>query len=126
MVQEEAADPLQIKEERAGEEVDESAAVLPAVKSEDEGENRETTEPLSSTSVERVKTLAVDDCGTSQQPIAFVQLLSSNCSDSDTEDSEEWEESAGSFNALKSCDNAPPTPPGTSKFFERRRPHAVH
>ena len=64
---------------------------LVAVKSEDDGEE---TEPLPSTSTEHMKTQAdVEDCGTSQ-PTSDDQLLSSShCSQSDTEDSDEWEES---------------------------------
>ena len=71
---------------------------LLAVKSEGD-ENRE-TEPVASTSTEHMKTQAdVEDCGTSQ-PTSDEQLLSSHCSESDTEDSDEWEETRGDQSAL--------------------------
>ena len=44
------------------------------------------TDPPASTSYARI-----EDCETSQ-PTSDAQLLSSHCSESDTEDSDEWEE----------------------------------
>ena len=61
-----------------------------AVKSEDDGE-----EPVARTLTDHMKTQA-EDCGTSQ-PASNDVLLSSHCSESDTEDSDEWEEKREEF-----------------------------
>ena len=61
-----------------------------AVKSEDDGE-----ESVARTLTEHMKTQA-EDCGTSQ-PASNDVLLSSHCSESDTEDSDEWEEKREEF-----------------------------
>ena len=62
-----------------------------AVKSEDDGE-----EPVARTLTDHMKTQA-EDCGTSQ-PASNDVLLSSHCSESDTEDSDEWEEKREDLN----------------------------
>ena len=62
-----------------------------AVKSEDDGE-----EPVARTLTDHMKTQA-EDCGTSQ-PASNNVLLSSHCSESDTEDSDEWEEKREDLN----------------------------
>ena len=91
-IKEEQEELLQRAQEAGG-----STLTLLAVKSEDE--NRE-TEPVAGTSTEHMKTQAdVEDCGTSQ-PTSDEQLLSSHCSESDTEDSDEWEETRGDQSAL--------------------------
>ena len=106
----EEPEPPHIKEEheellQRPEEPDGSTLTLPAVKSEDDDESRD-TEPLASTSTDHMKTQAdVEDCGTSQ-PTSDDQLLSLHCSESDTEDSDEWEDSRRdqpALNTLKPC-----------------------
>ena len=95
---EEEQQPPQIKEEQE-EEAGGSTLTLLAVKSEGDDENRETA-PVASTSTEHMKTQAdVEDCGTSQ-PTSDDHLLSSHCSESETEDSDEWEETRGDQSAL--------------------------
>ena len=106
LVQEEPQPP-QIKEEQEEllERPEKAAGLtltLLAVKSEDDGE----TEPVASTSTEHMKTQAdVEDCGTSQPP-SDDQLLSSHCSESDTEDSDEWEEKREDLNLKPKKTNA--------------------
>ena len=104
LVQEEPQPP-QIKEEQEEllerpEETGGSTLTLLSVKSEGDDENRE-TKPVANTSTEHMKTQAdVEDCGTSQ-PTSDDQLLSSHCSESDTEDSDEWDVSRENQSALK-------------------------
>ena len=95
LVQEEPQ-PLQIKDEQQEqllqrpEEAAGSTLTSLAVKREDD-ENRD-TEPLASTSTEHMETQAhVEICGASQ-PTSDDQLLSSHRSESDSEDSDFWEE----------------------------------
>ena len=127
-VQEEPQLP-QIKEEQEElfqrpEEAGGSTLTLLAVKSEGDDENRE-TEPVASTSTEHMKTQAdVEDCGTSQ-PTSDDQLLSSHCSESDTEDSDEWEETRGDQSALNTLKSHKTQTEG-GKMFNQKLVHLVH
>ena len=86
----EEPEPPPIKEERQ-ELLQRPEGGLTAMKSEHDGEKRE-TEPVASTSTQHMKTLCdAEHCGT-PQPTGDDQLHSSHCSESNTEDSDEWEE----------------------------------
>ena len=103
LVQEEPQ-PLQIKDEQQEqllqrpEEAAGSTLTSLAVKREDD-ENRD-TEPLASTSTEHMKTQA-------SQPTSDDQLLSSHRSESDTEDSDDWEETREDQSASNKLNSKP-------------------
>ena len=86
----EIPEPLQIKEEQEEHlQIPEEVLTSLAVKSEGDGENTEIG-PVASTSTEHMQTGA-EERGTSQ-PAGDDKLLSSHGSESDTDDSDEWEE----------------------------------
>ena len=100
LIQEEPESP-QIKEEKEEQEDVHivSDGTLHTVKSEDV-ENRETEHPASSTSATHKQVHAGrKDCHTSQ-PTSDALLTSSHCSESDTEDSDDWQETSEGQSAL--------------------------
>ena len=96
-IKEEGEELFQIQEDLPLE-ADGTLLTLLAVKSEDV-ENRETDHPASTSYA------CIEDCIT-PKPTSDAQLLSSHCSESDTDDSEDWEKTSeghSALNTLKSC-----------------------